>query len=225
MSIILSSSSFCFSSPMCIRTEEAAKQALIIPFLQVLGYDTSNPLEVRPEYSADFNRAQEKVDYAIFRDSKVIMLIEAKPAKDDLATHDDQLSKYFNANPDAKFCIITNGLKYRFYSDLTSLNLIEKTLFLKFNFEIIKDNDTEILKGFCRYEFDAEKLLSMAQELTYSSKIKPLIIKLLKNPSDELIGLLVKQIDPKARLSVERQTEIQSNCRLFSATFNNITAR
>ena len=34
--------------------EQATKQALVIPLLQVLGYDVFNPREVRPEYVADF---------------------------------------------------------------------------------------------------------------------------------------------------------------------------
>lgn len=32
------------------------KQSLITPFLQILGFDVFNPLEVRPEYVADFGK-------------------------------------------------------------------------------------------------------------------------------------------------------------------------
>ncbi|MGL4805360.1 MAG: restriction endonuclease, partial [Bacteroidales bacterium] len=34
-----------------ILTEEATKNALIMPFIQTLGYDVFNPLEVVPEYT------------------------------------------------------------------------------------------------------------------------------------------------------------------------------
>jgi len=34
---------------VCRCNEEATKQALIIPFFQVLGYDIWNPEELRPE--------------------------------------------------------------------------------------------------------------------------------------------------------------------------------
>ena len=52
-----------------IQNEEMTKQSLIIPFIQLLGYDVFNPIEVKPEYSADFgNKKGEKVDYAIFKD-------------------------------------------------------------------------------------------------------------------------------------------------------------
>ena len=36
-----------------IQTEEATKNAFIMPFIQCLGYDVFNPLEVVPEYVAD----------------------------------------------------------------------------------------------------------------------------------------------------------------------------
>jgi hypothetical protein len=39
-----------------ITNEEMTKQSLIIPFLQVLGYDVFNPLEVKSEYISDFGK-------------------------------------------------------------------------------------------------------------------------------------------------------------------------
>ncbi len=52
-----------------IQTEEATKNAFIMPFLQILGYDVFNPLEVVPEFVADIGlKKGEKIDYAIFLD-------------------------------------------------------------------------------------------------------------------------------------------------------------
>ena len=49
-----------------ISTEEATKQAFVVPFIMALGYDVFNPLEVVPEYTADVGTKKgEKVDYAI----------------------------------------------------------------------------------------------------------------------------------------------------------------
>jgi len=36
-----------------LESEEATKTALIMPFIQLFGYDVLNPLEVVPEYVAD----------------------------------------------------------------------------------------------------------------------------------------------------------------------------
>ena len=37
-----------------LETEEATKNALIMPFIGALGYDVFNPKEVTPEYTCDF---------------------------------------------------------------------------------------------------------------------------------------------------------------------------
>ena len=39
-----------------IHTEEATKNAFIMPFIQMLGYDVFNPLEVVPEMTCDIDR-------------------------------------------------------------------------------------------------------------------------------------------------------------------------
>ncbi|MEM6285009.1 MAG: type I restriction endonuclease, partial [Chloroflexota bacterium] len=52
-----------------IDTEEATKNAFVMPFIQSLGYDIFNPTEVVPEFTADVGiKKGEKVDYAIVQD-------------------------------------------------------------------------------------------------------------------------------------------------------------
>ena len=49
-----------------IQTEEATKNAFVMPFLQCLGYDVFNPLEVVPEFIADIGiKKGEKIDFSI----------------------------------------------------------------------------------------------------------------------------------------------------------------
>ncbi len=81
-----------------IKTEEGTKNALIMPFIAALGYDVFNPLEVTPELIADVGvKKGEKVDYAILKDKKPIMLFECKGFGVDLSTvHASQLYRYFS---------------------------------------------------------------------------------------------------------------------------------
>ena len=59
-----------------IQTEEATKNAFIMPFIQMLGYDVFNPMEVIPEMDCDLVKKKgEKIDYAIVKDGEPIMLI------------------------------------------------------------------------------------------------------------------------------------------------------
>jgi hypothetical protein len=106
-----------------IQTEEATKNAFIMPFISALGYDVFNPTEVVPEFTADVGTKKgEKVDYAIKKDSGIIILIECKWSGTDLhQDHASQLYRYFSAT-EARFAILTNGIVYKFYSDIDEPN-------------------------------------------------------------------------------------------------------
>ena len=116
-----------------LSTEEATKTSLIMPFFQALGYDIFNPNEFTPEFVADVGiKKGEKVDYAIILNDEVSILIEAKSINDKLEKHDSQLFRYFGTSK-AKFAILTNGLIYKFYTDLEKTNVMDKTPFLEIN--------------------------------------------------------------------------------------------
>lgn len=176
-----------------IINEEMTKQALIIPFIQVLGFDVFNPLEVRPEYVADFGKKKgEKVDYALFKDSTPIIFVEAKSVTEDLTNHDAQLSRYFNAVTDIKLAILTNGLEYKFFTDLNSNNVMDESPFLTIDITKLKDSDIENLNKFKKESFDKDFLVKYAEELVYTSALDNSLKELFRNPSDEFIRFLIK---------------------------------
>ena len=54
-----------------IKTEETTKISLILPFIRLMGYDTTDPTIVQAEYTADIgNKKGEKVDFAILKNNK-----------------------------------------------------------------------------------------------------------------------------------------------------------
>lgn len=176
-----------------VANEEMAKQALIIPFLQVLGFDVFNPLEVRPEYVADFGKKKgEKVDYAVFKDKNPIMFIEAKGVNEKLENHDAQLARYFNSTPEVKLGIITNGVEYKFFTDLDTNNIMDDAPFLRIDITNLSENDIESLSKFRKEAFETCELVSFAEELIYTSNLNKKLEELFKNPSDEFIRLLIK---------------------------------
>ena len=60
-------------------TEEATKTAVVMPFLQALGFDVFNLDEVTPEFVADVGvKKGEKVDFALKIDGAIAMLVEVK---------------------------------------------------------------------------------------------------------------------------------------------------
>lgn len=176
-----------------ITNEEMTKQSLIIPFIQVLGFDVFNPLEVRPEYYADFGiKKGEKVDYALFKDNSPIIFVEAKSVSENLNNHDAQLSRYFNATTDVKLAVLTNGFEYRFFTDLKVNNVMDDTPFLAINLLNIKESDIENLNRLRKETFDKESLLNYAEELVYTSTLNINLKKLFTNPNDDFIRFVIK---------------------------------
>src|ERR1044072_9903525 len=109
-----------------LLTEEAAKTALVMPFIQALGYDVFNPSEVVPEYTCDVGTKKgEKVDYAICDAGKIKILVECKGASSPLnLNHAGQLFRYFSVT-DARLAILTNGVVFQFYSDVDAPNKMD----------------------------------------------------------------------------------------------------
>lgn len=129
-----------------ISTEEATKTSIIMPFFAMLGYDVFNPQEFVPEYTADVGiKKGEKVDYAIFKDGKPVILIECKSINENLEKHDSQLFRYF-VTSEAKFAILTNGILYRFYTDLEEPNKMDETPFLEIDILNLKENQVPEIK-------------------------------------------------------------------------------
>lgn len=184
-----------------INTEEATKNAFIMPFLQILGYDVFNPLEVVPEFICDIGiKKGEKIDYAIFRDGSPIVLIECKHWKQKLDVHDGQLLRYFHVSK-AKFSILTNGLIFRFYTDLVEPNKMDEKPFLEFNIEEIRDGQIEQLKEFHKAYFDVENIYQSASELKYINEIRHLVNQEFSEPNDEFVKYFAKQVYPSVMTS------------------------
>jgi len=178
-----------------IKTEEATKTSLIMPFFsQVLGYDIFNPDEFVPEFTADVGiKKGEKVDYAIFLDGNPIILIEAKWSGEPLEKHDSQLFRYFGTTT-AKFGILTNGLIYKFYTDLESQNKMDLKPFLEVDILNIKESIVSELRRFVKSNFNADEVFSRASDLKYSNEIKNYFASQLKDTSDDFAKFILSNV-------------------------------
>ena len=177
-----------------IATEEATKNAFIMPMIAALGYDVFNPIEVVPELDCDLVKKKgEKIDYAIMKDGVPILLIECKHWNQDLNLHDTQLQKYFVAS-NARFGVLTNGIEYRFYTDLDKQNLMDERPFMVLNMADLTDMDIEQLKKFHKSYYDIDEILSSAQELKYMTEIKSILNKEFANPSKDFIRYIVRPV-------------------------------
>lgn len=177
-----------------LLTEEATKNALIMPFISALGYDIFNPTEVLPEMTCDIGTKKgEKIDYAILKNGEPIILIECKQWQQNLNLHDNQLLRYFNVSK-AKFGILTNGVTYRFYTDISKPNVMDEKPFLEIDLRNLKESQIEEVKKFHKSYFDIETILSTASELKYLNELKAIFAKELAEPSQDFVKYFGKQV-------------------------------
>lgn len=177
-----------------ITTEEATKTSVILPFFHLLGYDVFDPTEFVPEFVADVGiKKGEKVDYAILQDGKPIIIIEAKAMGRNLEKHDSQLFRYFSTTS-AKFAILTNGIRYRFYTDLEEANLMDTLPFLDIDLLHLRDAQVEELKKFQKANFNVSRIFDSASVLKYAGKFKETLAEQFENPSDEFVRLFLQGV-------------------------------
>lgn len=179
-----------------ILTEEAAKNAFVMPFISlILGYDVFNPMEVIPEFVADVGvKKGEKVDYAIVRDGEIQMLIECKKTTQALRIeHASQLFRYFSVTA-ARVAVLTNGEVYQFYTDLDSPNKMDEKPFLVLDLADIDDALVPELRKLTKETFDLDSILSAAGELKYIGQIKRALAQQIREPDDEWVRFFTSRV-------------------------------
>ena len=200
-----------------VLTEEATKNALIMPFINALGYNVFDPSEVVPEFNAHFGTKKDaKVDYAIMIDDKPVILFECKPCNANLdINHESQLFQYFSAT-ESKFGILTNGIDYLFFTDIEEPNKMDSKPFFEFNMHNILPDKIKELKKFTKACFNLEEILYSASELKYRSEIKKILAKELESPSEDFVKFFAKQVyhgklTPNVKEKFEGITKIALN--------------
>lgn len=181
-----------------IQTEEGTKNALIMPFIQILGYNVFDPNEVNPEFIADVGTKKgEKVDYAIIKDGKPCILIECKSINSDLSKEQaSQLFRYFSVTP-ARIGILTNGIIYQFFTDLDEKNKMDIKPFLEINLLDIKEPLVEQLKKYTKVALNLDELHDDATQLKYTKEIIQIANKEFTQPSEDFVKFFASQVYPK----------------------------
>lgn len=179
-----------------IETEEATKNAFIMPFIsQVLGYNVFDPTEVVPEFTADVGlKRGEKVDYALVQDGRVQALIECKKIGAPLSLENaGQLYRYF-AVTNARIGVLTNGQVWNFYMDIDEPNRMDSTPFLVLDLLNIDPIVLPALKKLAKSAFDIDSIANSAEELKYMGALKRAIADEFSQPSDDFVKLIAGHV-------------------------------
>ena len=180
--------------PQMKNSERATIHASVLPFIGALGYNTQDLSEVFPEYSI---LNMDAVDYAVLRNDVPVIFVEAKPVGNKLQNKEwKQLFQYFNAEIGLPFGILTNGVEYRFYTDLKADNIMDKEPFLSLDMLNLDERLVAELEGLTKSGFDPERVVDGARKRVLAR----LLNQEMNNPSDEIARYFAKQSTTK-RLS------------------------
>ena len=180
-----------------VQTEEATKHSFVMPFFQILGYDIFGPNVIVPEFTADVGiKKGEKVDYAIMYDGKPLIIVEVKKHTEALDKHSSQLYRYFGVT-DAKFALLTNGIEYRFYSDINKENRLDDNPFLIVNLDELNKRDVKALERFTKSDLNISSILEMANKQRRILEIKKIFEEETAKPSDDLARMFACRILPQ----------------------------
>lgn len=178
-----------------LTTEEATKNALVMPFLAALGYDVFNPAEVVPEFSAPIGEYKDaRVDYAILVDGKPILLLECKALGTPLdCKHCNQLQLYFHGT-EAPIAILTDGNRYRFYSDLEAANKMDSKPYMEFCLDDMDEALIPELRKLTKGKFDRSACMSAANELKYNREFKRIMAEQMVSPHEDFARFFIGQV-------------------------------
>lgn len=180
-----------------VQNEESAKQFLIIPFLQLLGYDPLDPDEVIPEADASFSdKFKNRVDYAVYKNGDPVIAIEAKKVGALSAANRGELKGYYNAVPTVKLGILTDGLIYQLYSDTEQENLMDNEPFAIVNLseiaqEQIGEDAFDALLKLRKEVFSPDDIGADAKRRIYISAYVDALEQTFKDPHENMVRTLM----------------------------------
>ena len=180
-----------------LLTEEAAKTALVLPFLSALGFDIFDPTEVVPEYIADRGTKRgEKVDYAIRQQGRVALLVECKPAAVALdPSHASQLFRYFSVT-EARLAILTNGIDYQFFADIDKPNMMDDRPFFSFSLASLRPHDIRTIEKFTKPLLNVHRIVGEAAQMKLQALVRHAVERELVEPSAEFVSLIARRVHP-----------------------------
>ena len=177
------------------QTEEATKTAFVLPFIEMLGYDTRDLDDVVPEYTADFGlKKGEKVDYALLHEGEPAILVECKSYGTPLeGAPISQIARYFAVTP-AQFAILTDGIDYQFYTSHDNDNVMDMTPSFTFSMLEHTEQDVQTLYTYHKDVFNAKEAMGVALCARRRNDLASSIRSLLENPTEDFIAFLVRTV-------------------------------
>ncbi|HEX8394161.1 MAG TPA: type I restriction endonuclease [Longimicrobium sp.] len=198
-------------------TEAATQQYLVLPFIQVLGYDALDPDEVVPEAHASFSdKFKNRVDYAIYQGGAPVIAIECKKVGALSEANRGELKGYFNAVATVKLGILTDGLVFQLFTDTGLENMMDDEPFAVINLaevaeERLGGTELDALLRIRKGVFNPADVGSDARRKIYLGAYIEILDRALAEPDERFVRTLLDMANMEGRRTtrmIEEHTPI-----------------
>ncbi|HEX6747286.1 MAG TPA: type I restriction endonuclease [Longimicrobium sp.] len=187
------------------QSEAATQQYLVLPFLQLLGYDPLDPDEVIPEAHASFSdKFKNRVDYSISVNGNPAIAIECKKVGTLSEANRGELKGYFNAVPTVKLGILTDGLQFQLYTDTGLENLMDDQPFAVVDLSEVARGQVDptafdALSKLRKGTFDPAFVGADARRRIYTAQYADALDKALSRPDERFVRTMMDLANVEGR--------------------------
>lgn len=156
--------------------EATTKQIIIIRILNLIGWNIFDTKDIQPEYPVDRQNSNEKVDYALAKDTNNMVFVEAKAVNIDLEDWEEKFCNYCFKN-NVVIGVLTNGISWWFYLPREKGSWYERKFY---SINLIQQDSDSIAQKFIDFLSKQNVINGKAEENsknTYKSQQKKQIIK------------------------------------------------
>jgi predicted type IV restriction endonuclease len=178
-------------------TEAATNQYLVMPFVQLLGYDPLDPDEIIPEAHASFSeKFRNRVDFAICQNHIPVIAMESKKVGTLADAHRGELKGYFNAVATVKLGILTDGLTFQLFTDTNAENMMDDEPFAVVDLnqiaqELVDPHSLDALSRLRKGTFDPANVGADARRKMNLTAYAAAIEKSLQTPDERFVRLMM----------------------------------
>jgi predicted type IV restriction endonuclease len=182
------------------NNEASVKLYLVLPMIGLLGYDSSDPLEVYPNHETDhIEGVAYRADFAILNNGSPLIAFAAGKTADDVAAKKASLTRYFNAWPTARLGVLSNGIVFEYFVDSITPGVMDVEPFLVVDLNAIasggvSDDVIETLIHATKDSFNADMIAETAHLLLVRARLRTAFAELAQAPSPDLCRLLLERI-------------------------------
>lgn len=182
------------------NNEESIKLYLALPMIGLLGYDSSDPLEVYPNHETDpVDGRVWRADFAILNAGEPVIAFGVGRNATDMAVKKLATGAYFAAWPSTKLAVLTNGIIFEFFVDSGHSNVMDAEPFLSFDLETIAqstpgDDVLETLVYATKGAFDPDMIAERAHLQLVRKRMRTAFIEEAQTPSEEFCRMMLARI-------------------------------